>query len=193
MKGWWLALALLGPVQAMDQNVQAWTQSARSPALDRFARAVTSLGTPKTGLAALLAIAVLEPIEGVTVARLAVLAAIPANLAVEVLKRTLRRVRPDGNPDPVNSSFPSSHAANAVALAYVLGKRWRRWRIGLWLLAALVAACRVYVNRHYASDVLAGGAIGLGSALAMTRWAGPWLARHAPGPARWLRGEAEPA
>jgi undecaprenyl-diphosphatase len=187
VKAVWIALALLGSIASLDSTVVAAVQSARSPALDAVGRGVTSLGTPKTALALVLAIAVIEPLEGVTVARLAMASAIPANLVVEVLKRTVRRVRPDGNPDPVNSSFPSSHAANAVVLAAVLARRWRKWRVAFWIVAAIVAAFRVVANRHYPSDVVAGAAIGLASAWAAARWAGPWLVRIAPGRATWLR------
>ena len=189
----WLVLALLGPTQGLDSSIQAAVQRIRSPLLDSVAHGVTSLVTPKTALAVLLAIAVIEPIEGVTVARLAVLSALPANLVVEGLKRTVRRVRPDGNRDPVNSSFPSSHAANAFALAAVLARRWPARRPLFWVIAALIAASRVVVNRHYASDVVVGAALGLASAWTVARWLGPWLVRVAPGPAAWLRGRSPAA
>jgi undecaprenyl-diphosphatase len=56
---------------------------------------------------------------------------------------------------PITSSFPSGHATAAFCAATLLGG-------GPWyLLASGVAATRVYVRLHHASDVAAGAAFGL--------------------------------
>jgi undecaprenyl-diphosphatase len=61
-------------------------------------------------------------------------------------------------------SFPSDHAAAAVAIAVVLFLAHRRLG-GLALgLAALVCIARVYVGAHYPGDVLTGALIGVGVA-----------------------------
>jgi membrane-associated phospholipid phosphatase len=132
--------------------------------------AASDLGKHEIVLAGLLAIALLDPVAGrATVLRvLAVL--VPTNLVVEGLKRTVGRIRPDGDRNPANASFPSSHAANAFALAAVLGRRWRRPRPLFWLLAATVAWSRVYLNRHYLSDIVAAALIGWLVAWAVERW-----------------------
>jgi undecaprenyl-diphosphatase len=57
---------------------------------------------------------------------------------------------------PVTSSFPSGHATAAFCAATLLGGG-----LGWYSLAAAVAATRVYVRLHHASDVLAGAALGL--------------------------------
>ena len=95
---------------------------------------------------------------------------IPATLTVEGIKRLVPRTRPDGDQKPSNASFPSSHAAGAFALATVFTRRWRKlWP--LWFLAAaLVAFSRLYLNRHFLSDVVVGAMIGLGWAWALGRW-----------------------
>lgn len=61
-------------------------------------------------------------------------------------------------------SFPSGHANNIAALAMALTLLWPRG-IPLYMAAALlVAASRVIIDAHYASDVLAGAALGGGGA-----------------------------
>jgi undecaprenyl-diphosphatase len=120
-------------------------------------------------LGALLGIAVIDATEGVALARVALIAAGVVNLVVEGIKRGTERVRPDGDRNPANSSFPSSHAANAFALAALLARRWRRGAAAFWIGAAVIAVSRVYLNRHFASDVLVGAVLGGGLALATAR------------------------
>jgi undecaprenyl-diphosphatase len=155
-----LAASLLVPVTDLDQAVRHQVQSARRPWLEPVMHAATSIGRPTVVLGALLAIAVLGGPPGVVLARTTLVAAIPTNLAVELLKRSTRRTRPDGSRDPRNASFPSSHAANAFALAVVLAARWRRATAAFLLAAALVAFSRMYLDRHFLSDVLCGAALG---------------------------------
>lgn len=62
-------------------------------------------------------------------------------------------------------SLPSSHAANHFGLAAfwfisiqtMTGKKWK-W---LWLWAGLIGYAQVYVGKHYPSDILVGGLMGL--------------------------------
>lgn len=74
-----------------------------------------------------------------------------------------------------NSSFPSSHAANAFMLATLLAALLRRGSWPLWYgLAALVALSRVYLGLHYPGDVLAGAVLGAGLTWRLLHL--PWLA-----------------
>lgn len=68
-------------------------------------------------------------------------------------------------PGAGRSSFPSAHAANAMAAAVVL-VAWGRWRRAWLLFPLAVAYARVYVGKHYPADVLAGLALGLAVGLA---------------------------
>ena len=106
--------------------------------------------------------------EGTTVTALLALA--PTNLVVETLKRTVNRTRPDGEHKRSNASFPSSHSANAFALAWVLARRWKRLAPLFWISASTVAISRLYLNRHYLSDVVVGALIGILSAWLVMRW-----------------------
>ena len=84
-----------------------------------------------------------------------------SSLMTEVLKKTVRERRPRGSS---RSSYPSGHATAAFAGAtmeseYHPGQAWA------WFGAAsLIAASRVQLHRHFVHDVVAGGAIGLGTA-----------------------------
>jgi membrane-associated phospholipid phosphatase len=66
-------------------------------------------------------------------------------------------------------SFPSGHATSAFALATSLSLRYPKPAvfIPLHLWALFVAYGRVYLGVHYPSDVLVGGVIGSGTAIAV--------------------------
>ena len=61
---------------------------------------------------------------------------------------------------PLTYSFPSGHAASAVAGAFVTTLMLPRARALLWAVAALIAVSRIYVGVHYPLDVLCGALIG---------------------------------
>ncbi|MEV0296584.1 phosphatase PAP2 family protein [Nocardia sp. NPDC050710] len=94
--------------------------------------------------------------------------AVGAHAASIVIKRVVRRPRPNDPSVQVNVgtpsklSFPSSHATSTTAAAVLLGKL-----TGLPLPAVLVPPMllsRVVLGVHYPSDVLAGSALGAASA-----------------------------
>src|SRR3989338_8113548 len=58
-------------------------------------------------------------------------------------------------------SFPSGHAAIAFALSYVLGKVDRKRKAFYYLLAIIISFSRIYLGKHYPSDVVGGGVIGI--------------------------------
>lgn len=76
-----------------------------------------------------------------------------------MLKYTTDRKRPDGG----RHSFPSAHTASAFAGASFLQRRYG-WDVGLpaYIGATYVGWSRVYDDRHYMSDVLAGAALAWG-------------------------------
>jgi undecaprenyl-diphosphatase len=69
---------------------------------------------------------------------------------------------------PESRSFPSGHAANAVAAGVFLTAVWTRRsaRLPLWCAVFVVAAARVFLGIHYPLDALAGSAVG-----ALCAWA----------------------
>ena len=79
-------------------------------------------------------------------------------IVTEGIKLAVRRTRPDQG----HFSFPSGHASATFATATVLEREFG-WKVGLpaYGLAAYVAGSRVQGNRHYASDVIFGAAVGI--------------------------------
>lgn len=77
----------------------------------------------------------------------------------------VHRDRPDGS---ASNSFPSGHTATAFAGAEVLRLEYRQSSplpaILGYTAATLTGALRIYNNRHWLSDVLAGAGIGILSA-----------------------------
>lgn len=79
----------------------------------------------------------------------------------EGLKNLIHEKRPDSN---AHDSFPSGHATAAFAVATVEAGLHPH-QAPLWYLgAALISYSRVRLHRHTASDVLAGAALGFGTA-----------------------------
>jgi membrane-associated phospholipid phosphatase len=84
-----------------------------------------------------------------------------------VLKQIFQRNRPDDkNPGDFGAggtSFPSGHAMQVWAIASLLDHEYKHKKIvGItaYTLAAIVSASRVAAQRHFASDVVAGGTMG---------------------------------
>ena len=95
-----------------------------------------------------------------------------AHAAAVVIKRVVRRERPDHPAIAVNVgtpsrlSFPSAHATSTTAASILLGRA-----TGLPLPAILVppmALSRLVLGVHYPSDVLTGVAVGAAVAKAVT-------------------------
>lgn len=57
-------------------------------------------------------------------------------------------------------SFPSGHAATAIATAFVMGFLWPRSFLVLLIVGVVVAISRVPVGAHYPTDIFAGIVIG---------------------------------
>jgi membrane-associated phospholipid phosphatase len=84
-----------------------------------------------------------------------------------VLKEVFRRNRPDeknaGDFWEGGTSFPSGHAIQMWAIASLLDHEYKHKRIvgvTAYALAGIVSASRVAAQRHFASDIVAGGAMG---------------------------------
>lgn len=166
-----LIVSLLDPVVSLDWRVQNAVQSAR-PHLpfELLMQGATDAGRHEYVFGLLLAVAVFTGAPGPATARQCMLVMIPATLTVEGIKRLVNRTRPDGVQKRSNASFPSSHAAAAFALATVFTRRWRRLWPAWFFAALLVAISRVYLNRHFLTDVVVGAMIGVGWAWAIGRW-----------------------
>lgn len=99
-----------------------------------------------------------------------------SNVTLMTLKMLAHRRRPEESPgDPHHwdgpslhgsyKSFPSGHAAKAFMLASVITAQYPDnppLKVAAYSLAGLTALGRINDDRHWASDVVAGAAIGLG-------------------------------
>ncbi|WP_442790904.1 phosphatase PAP2 family protein [Nocardia sp. NBC_01327] len=140
----------------------------RNPAVVKVARGMSHFGDHSLGWIGIAAVGALvdkprrREWAGVAVG------AFGAHAASVVIKRIVRRPRPNDPSVQVNVStpgklsFPSSHATSTTAAAVLLGRL-----TGLPLPAVLVPPMllsRVVLGVHYPSDVLAGSALGAASA-----------------------------
>jgi membrane-associated phospholipid phosphatase len=154
-----------GWARPADAAARSFTGALRTPERDAFVRVATDLGSLyAVGTVAGLFLVVGRPRRAGDIA----LAGGAAWTAAQVAKRTLPRGRPyevAGSerlvPVPSGSSWPSGHAAVAVAMAHVLGaQRGVVVRSLLGGTARLVGLSRVYVGVHHLSDVVAGYGLG---------------------------------
>jgi undecaprenyl-diphosphatase len=85
------------------------------------------------------------------------------------------------------TGMPSNHALNFFAVAAFLGLALRSVRLGaaMFGVAFLVALSRVYLAKHYPSQVLVGGAVGVAWGVLCAVAARQWL----PVVGRMVRGE----
>ena len=149
-----------------DALVDAAVDRVRSPALDRIVYPLSSAadhGLLWHAMGATQALARGGDLGAA--ARFSAAMGVESALTNGPVKAAFGRLRPRdlGEVDyryglrrPITSSFPSGHATAAFCAARLLGGG-----IGWYGLAATVAATRVYVGLHHASDVVAGAAFGL--------------------------------
>ena len=90
--------------------------------------------------------------------KLAAAAFLESGFVVYSLKEIISRPRPLNESEEV--SFPSGHSALAFTMATVAGHEYPRLRIPLYATAFGTAFARVYLGRHYPSDVIFGALIG---------------------------------
>lgn len=81
---------------------------------------------------------------------------------VVIVKKTGRVMRPDGS---ANNSFPSGHTATAFAGAEMVWQEYKDvspwYGIGAYSIAAGTGFFRMYNDRHWLTDVVAGAGIGI--------------------------------
>ena len=154
-----------------DRRLERWVVDHRVGVLDPVAKGLSYAGG-HSALWLVLAVVVAAYLRRPRVLVATLAAAVLAELASDALKAATGRDRPDVPrlvALPHSSSFPSGHATTSFACATVLGAALPRWRVPLYLLAALVAWSRAYVGVHYPLDVAAGAFLGVAVGLLVLR------------------------
>jgi len=104
-------------------------------------------------------------------------AQIVSGVITQTIKAAAQRTRPNGG----NHSFPSGHTSATFATASVIQQHYG-WKAGapLYALGAYVSVSRMVDNKHWASDVIFGTAIGIVSGRAASFGHGPQRISVAP-------------
>jgi membrane-associated phospholipid phosphatase len=165
-----LVLWLMPQDRAVLEQVQSWTGSEVRP----LCKAISFCGEFLNGC---LFVAVFLALFGWLLRRpslrqaalACLLAAASAGIAVNCFRLTLGRPRPSSNlPDgfyglqasAAYHSFPSGHSATAFGTGSALAFLHPPFAFPVLLLAASVGWSRMELDRHYLSDVVAGGWLG---------------------------------
>jgi len=158
-----------------DQDVHTWSPSWKMLPLDLFIGLVNPLGYGVNPLVICLALYGLgryaERPRLYEAAWFASWTFVIAGSIEFALKHLVGRPRPDAGAMsmlPIGpsytadfDSFPSGHATSVFAVACAFAYFYPRLRWPLYLLAACISLGRLYLDRHYVSDVLAGALIGI--------------------------------
>jgi len=176
-----LIIAVISPAFAKDEsNLFIRTdqrifdlihdETPRIQFLGRVMEGITELGDDETALGLSLLFVAFGNEYQFETGKLMTVVFSGTGITIFMLKQIARRRRPlEEKVAGLNSSFPSGHTGNAFALATVLSNQYPRLRIPLYLGATLVGISRIYLGRHYPSDVLVGAAIGTFTAFEVVR------------------------
>ena len=136
--------------------------------------AATKIGETKSGLYGLCFFAFFGTPTAQVTAKLAAVSLLGSGLFTGALKWITRRERPEPMEDVRhNTSFPSQHASGAAAVAVLVSRRHGRLAPFFWVLAIIIGLSRIYLGRHFPTDVLTGyllGAISSWLVLRGERW-----------------------
>lgn len=174
---WWEAASVAGfTALVMTQDEYTTEEMVEHPtdAADHVASVFRRVGQPEIYAALPLGVITAGVVAGdprITRAggRLAASVAV-STAAFETLKLVVGRARPDAgegawsfSPFSGRGAFPSGHSAVAFALATSLSNELHNgWATaGLYAVATGTAWSRVYNQRHWASDVVLGAALGI--------------------------------
>ena len=165
-----------------DDGVDAFVDAHRSPVLDHVAYGLSSAADHSLLWFALMSVRAARTGDVRWLVQTAAAQGVESFVTNIGVKALFRRVRPPDFPDaeardlpyglhvPITSSFPSGHATAAfTAAAFMSAGARGPVRVGWYGLAAAVAASRVYVRMHRASDVIGGAALGVAFGAALRR------------------------
>ena len=169
--GWTIALGALsfvvtqGWLVPLDHLIAGWVAALRSPALDGPMHAMTWFGGSVWTIVGLAGLSYLAWRRGGQASALLMSGTFLIGAVMEIVLRLwVSQWRPDtmAIPEPLDpftrfelAGFPSGHAFRSAFIFGWLAVGARGWRRPLCLvMIALVGFTRVYLNRHWATDVV---------------------------------------
>jgi undecaprenyl-diphosphatase len=179
-----------------DRHLESWIASHRIGALNPYVRHLTEAGNAGA-IWLVLGLAFAVYLRRWQIFAWVAVADGLAQFSNALIQSAVGRQRPQVHTligVPTSHSFPSGHAASSLACVTVLAAFAPRFRIPLYVLAALVALSRLYVGVHYPLDVLGGAAWGLlvGKAVVDLKDSRPsFPSRRATGLRRLARGRPQ--
>ncbi|MBI3087854.1 MAG: phosphatase PAP2 family protein [Candidatus Omnitrophica bacterium] len=178
-------LATQGVLKGADQQIAVWFLPLHSRYLDGPMQVLAWFGGSTWTILALLGLGALAWRRGGNAGALALTATFLAGALLQVFLRLwVSQWRPDAGAIPASmdlltrfelAGFPSGHAYRSAFLfgwiaRAAVGTRWERLLVpGCALMVGLVGITRVYLNRHWASDVLGAWLVVL-TMLSLVRW-----------------------
>jgi len=158
-------------VNSVDDSIRTFTLNNRSSVMDCFMSFFSYIGNPE----------IITPIMLMMPDRKDLIKAVGATIAVTTFyKYLIGRTRPNEydngyllfNPFyDFNSSMPSGHATAAFAFATVIDEYYPEQGDLAYTLASMVALSRIYLDRHWTTDVLTGAVIGhFGAKVTLAEW-----------------------
>jgi membrane-associated phospholipid phosphatase len=165
----------------IDPHVTRWAALVKHPWIDAVIALLNPIGSGVVLLVACVLLAGLAHAGGACrlchAALLGAVAFASAGLVEFSVKHLLGRYRPDADMPvlavlgpsfvPDVDSFPSGHATSVFAVATVFATFYPRLAWVLYPPAAAIAIGRVYLERHYVSDIVGGAMIGMVVAFAI--------------------------
>jgi len=155
---------LIQKLTAWDISIINWVIKHRDRRARKVFRIVTYLGSGYVWTFAYLILFALGTDKVRAILFSVILAELLGLLIIIVSRNLIKRERPNADITFLlpwqNNSFPSHHALRVSMLATMFGTAYPSWLPFLIFSAAVVSISRIYSERHYPSDVLAGSFIG---------------------------------
>lgn len=161
---------------SVDQDIQQWAQDHRSSSSEDSFKAIGHLGNGIVLIGLMTALYVSGEVSDSNSLRKTALLSLESWLTSGIIVRGIKSVAGRARPWTGESShsfhpfstrsrfasFPSGHASSAFAVATVIADQSKKVYIDIlaYSLATMAAFSRVHLDKHWASDILVGSAIG---------------------------------